>query len=91
MAQVRRRKQDMIDREIAFHLRPTRTSGAELIMGKGRFVAPKTIEVALNDGGTRLLSGDQVVVNLGSHAAVPDIPGLPEARALTHIERARTR
>jgi pyruvate/2-oxoglutarate dehydrogenase complex dihydrolipoamide dehydrogenase (E3) component len=86
MRAVRRRKQDMIDREIAFHLAAYKESGAELIMGHGRFVGPKSVEVALNDGGTRLLSGDQVVVNLGSHAAVPDIPGLPEARALTHIE-----
>jgi pyruvate/2-oxoglutarate dehydrogenase complex dihydrolipoamide dehydrogenase (E3) component len=86
MRAVRRRKQDMIDREIAFHLAAYKESGAELIMGHGRFVGPKSIEVALNDGGTRLLSGEQAVVNVGSHAAIPDIPGLPEARALTHIE-----
>src|SRR5215468_5069779 len=55
MAKVRRRKQDMIDREIATHLNAYKTSGAELVMGSGRFVATRTIEVALNDGGTRLL------------------------------------
>lgn len=86
MAQVRRRKQDMIDREIDFHIGAYKSSGAELIMGSGRFVAPKTIEVALKDGGTRVLSGSQVVLNLGSHAAIPKIPGLEAARALTHIE-----
>jgi pyruvate/2-oxoglutarate dehydrogenase complex dihydrolipoamide dehydrogenase (E3) component len=86
MAKVRQRKQDMIEREIAFHLNAYKTSGAELIMGSGRFVAPKTIEVTLNDGGTRLLTGNQVVVNVGSHAAIPNIPGLEAARALTHIE-----
>jgi hypothetical protein len=52
MAKVRRRKQAMIEREIAFHLNAYKTSGAELIMGSGRFVAPKTLEVTLNDGGT---------------------------------------
>ena len=45
-------------------------------MGSGRFVAPRTIEVELNDGGKHGLSGDQVVVNVGTHAAMPDIPGL---------------
>jgi pyruvate/2-oxoglutarate dehydrogenase complex dihydrolipoamide dehydrogenase (E3) component len=40
MCAVRRRKQDMIDREVAFHLNAYRESGAELIMGSGRFVAP---------------------------------------------------
>ncbi|WP_217635195.1 hypothetical protein [Paenibacillus sp. yr247] len=32
-------------REIAFHLDAYKTSGAELIMGSGRFAGPKTIEV----------------------------------------------
>jgi len=86
MRKVRRRKQDMIDREIEFHLNAYKTSGAELIMGSGRFVGPKTIEVTLNDGGARLLSGDEVVINIGTHAAIPNIPGLEAARALTHIE-----
>ena len=86
MAKVRARKQGMIDREIALHLNAYRESGAELIMGGGRFVAPKTIEVALNDGGKRMLTGDQVVINVGTHAAVPNIPGIEAARALTHIE-----
>jgi pyruvate/2-oxoglutarate dehydrogenase complex dihydrolipoamide dehydrogenase (E3) component len=76
----------MIDREVAFHLNAYRESGAELIMGNGRFVAPKTIEATLNDGRTRLLTGNEIVVNVGSHAAIPDIPGLQEAAPLTHIE-----
>src|SRR5712675_2011631 len=55
-------------------------------MGAGRFVAPKTLEVHLNDGGTRVLAGDQVFLNIGTHAAIPSIPGLDAARPLTHIE-----
>src|SRR5713101_6705501 len=45
MARVRQRKRDMVDAEIAAHLQNYETSGAELIMGTGRFVAPKTLEV----------------------------------------------
>jgi pyruvate/2-oxoglutarate dehydrogenase complex dihydrolipoamide dehydrogenase (E3) component len=86
MRKVRSRKQDMIDREIAFHLNAYQESGAELIMGSGRFVGPKTLEVVLSAGGIRLLSGDEVVINVGTHAAVPNIPGLDAVRALTHIE-----
>lgn len=86
MEQVRRRKQDMVEREIAFHLDAYRASGAELIMGTGRFVAPKTVEVQLNEGGTRVLAGEQVVVNVGTHAAIPAIAGIEAARPLTHIE-----
>lgn len=86
MATVRRRKRDMVDDQIAKHLQNYKTSGAELIMGSGRFVAPKTLEVRLNDGGTRVLTGDQVFINVGTHAAIPSIPGLEAARPLTHVE-----
>src|SRR5207245_11771040 len=47
---------------------------------------PKTVEVRLNDGGTRVLPGDQVFLNVGTHAAIPSIPGLEAARPLTNIE-----
>src|SRR5258708_39996113 len=86
MAKVRQRKRDMVDREVAFHLDAYKRSGAELIMGTGRFVAPRTIEVKLNDGGTRLLAGEQIVLNVGTHAAIPDISGLAAAQPLTHVE-----
>jgi pyruvate/2-oxoglutarate dehydrogenase complex dihydrolipoamide dehydrogenase (E3) component len=86
MATVRQRKRAMVDREVAFHLDAYKKSGAELIMGMGQFTAPKTIEVQLNDGGTRLLAGDQIVLNVGTHAAIPEIAGLADARPLTHVE-----
>src|SRR5262245_38111566 len=86
MATVRQRKRDMVDRQIAAHLQNYQTSGAELIMGAGCFVAPKTLEVRLNDGGTRVLAGDQVFLNVGTHAAMPSVPGLEAARPLTNIE-----
>jgi pyruvate/2-oxoglutarate dehydrogenase complex dihydrolipoamide dehydrogenase (E3) component len=86
MESVVKRKRDMVSREIAAHLHNYKTTGAELIMGNGRFVAPKTLEVHLNDGGTRVLAGAQVFINVGSRAAIPAVPGLEAARPLTHIE-----
>jgi len=86
MAAVRQRKRDMVDREIELHLQNYKATGAELIMGAGRFVASKTLEVRLNDGGTRVLAGDRVFISVGTHAAIPGIPGLEAARPLTHIE-----
>src|SRR6476619_7021737 len=46
MAAVRERKRKMVEGLIAMHFEKYKKSGAELVMGKGRFVAPKTIEVA---------------------------------------------
>ena len=86
MADVRERKRKMVDHLVDIHLQKYHQSGAELIMGSGQFVAPKTIEVALNDGGTRTLTGHIVVINTGSRALMDGTPGLSDARPLTHIE-----
>src|SRR3979490_2819901 len=86
MKRVLARKRDMVDGLIAMHLEYYKASGADLIMGTGRFIAPRTIEVSLNDGGTRVLRGDRVVLNLGTHATIPDIPGLVAAEPLTNVE-----
>ena len=86
MPGVRDRKREMVDGLIAMHLDKYRASGAELVMGHGRFVSPKTIEVALRDGGIRTLHGKTVVINTGSRARIDATDGLREARPLTHIE-----
>jgi pyruvate/2-oxoglutarate dehydrogenase complex dihydrolipoamide dehydrogenase (E3) component len=86
MAAVRRRKREMVERQIARHKQNYKASGTELIMGSGRFIAPKTLEVTLNDGGKRVLAADKVFLNLGTHAAIPNVPGLDAARPLTHVE-----
>jgi pyruvate/2-oxoglutarate dehydrogenase complex dihydrolipoamide dehydrogenase (E3) component len=86
MVRVRQRKRDMVDGLVAMHLDKYRASGAELIMGQARCVGPKTVEVRLNDGGTRVLEGERLFLNLGTHATIPSIPGLAEAEPLTNIE-----
>jgi pyruvate/2-oxoglutarate dehydrogenase complex dihydrolipoamide dehydrogenase (E3) component len=85
MAKVLERKRKMVEAEIAFHVETYRSTGVDLILGEGRFVRPKTLEVHLNGGGTRLLCGDRVFLNLGTSPFVPPIPGLAET-ALTNIE-----
>jgi pyruvate/2-oxoglutarate dehydrogenase complex dihydrolipoamide dehydrogenase (E3) component len=86
MGRVRQRKREMVEGLIALHLEKYRASGTELIMGSGRFVAPKTLEVRLNDGGTRVLAGDRVFLNVGTRATIPPVPGLADAGPMTNIE-----
>src|SRR5947207_501526 len=83
---VRDRKRKMVKDLQAIHIHNYQASGAELIMGEGRFVGSKTIHVQLNEGGSRLLAGERIFLNVGTHAAVPDAPGLAGAKALTHVE-----
>jgi pyruvate/2-oxoglutarate dehydrogenase complex dihydrolipoamide dehydrogenase (E3) component len=86
MAGVYARKKKMVDHLIEAHLDQYHASGAQLICGNARFVGSRTLHVALGDGGERTLIGERVFVNVGTHAAIPDIPGLADAKPMTHIE-----
>jgi pyruvate/2-oxoglutarate dehydrogenase complex dihydrolipoamide dehydrogenase (E3) component len=80
------RKRKMVEGEVQGHLNRFKATGAELIRGEARFVAPRTVEVNLNDGTRRMITGDRVFLDIGSHAIIPDIPGLATARPMTHVE-----
>lgn len=86
MQGVRERKRKMVKDLVDLQLDFYKESGAELIMGSGRFVGPKSIEVTSADGIKRLLHGKRVVINIGTHATIDPTPGLREARPMTHIE-----
>jgi pyruvate/2-oxoglutarate dehydrogenase complex dihydrolipoamide dehydrogenase (E3) component len=86
MAGVQARKRKMVDGLRQLHLDRYQASGAELIMGEARFTADRTVDVDLAGGGTRRITGDRVFLNLGTHATVPDLPGLAGAHPMTHIE-----
>jgi pyruvate/2-oxoglutarate dehydrogenase complex dihydrolipoamide dehydrogenase (E3) component len=57
-----------------------------LVMGEARFAEPKSVQVALRAGGTRLLRGERVFINVGTRATIPDVPGLAIAGPMTHVE-----
>jgi pyruvate/2-oxoglutarate dehydrogenase complex dihydrolipoamide dehydrogenase (E3) component len=86
MAKVRQRKREMVDGLVEIHRQRFASHGLEFILGEGRFVAPRTIEVRLAAGGTRRIEAERVFLDLGTHATVPDIPGLADAVPLTHVE-----
>ena len=86
MKGVLNRKRKMVEGEVQFHLDRFKATGAELIRGEARFVAPKTVEVRLNEGGVRMITGERVFLDLGSRSAIPDIPGLAAAKPMTHVE-----
>ena len=86
MAGVNARRQKLVDGNLRVHLANFAKSHAEIVMGFGRFVADKTIEVALNAGGTRTLRSDRIFLDTGSRATIEPVPGFVESKPLTHIE-----
>jgi pyruvate/2-oxoglutarate dehydrogenase complex dihydrolipoamide dehydrogenase (E3) component len=86
MAEVRERKRRMVRGLNDMYMENYRNTGAEFILGTGRFVAPRTVEVTLADGTTRQLRGANVIVSTGTRASLDGIPGLAKVQPLTHVE-----
>jgi pyruvate/2-oxoglutarate dehydrogenase complex dihydrolipoamide dehydrogenase (E3) component len=86
MSAVRDRKRRMVADLVDIHVANFKASGAELIMGSAKFTGPKTLEVSLNEGGTRVVRGEKIVIGTGTRAMIADTPGLRESNPLTHIE-----
>jgi pyruvate/2-oxoglutarate dehydrogenase complex dihydrolipoamide dehydrogenase (E3) component len=86
MAGVRARKRAMVEGLVQMHLDRYAKTGVDLMIGHGHFVAPKTLEVTLGDGGVRTLRGEHLVLSTGSRASIEDVPGLRACAPLTHVE-----
>src|SRR6201982_579057 len=86
MVDVRERKRRMVRGLNDMYMENYRKTGPEFILGTGRFLAPRTVEVTLAGGTTRQLRGTNVIVGTGTRAALGTVPGLAEAQPLPHIE-----
>src|SRR5499426_2855584 len=86
MSAVRDRKRRMVSHSVDFHLEIFRKSGVELILGSGRFIGPRTLEVTQLDGRRRRVRGGKVIISTGTRASLEAIRGLAEAQPLTHVE-----
>ena len=89
MREIQALKKAMVEGLVQTHLDRFASSGCELVMGRGCFIAERTIEVALNGGGARTLRGDKVFLDLGAFASLPPLLGLAESAPLTHVEPFR--
>jgi pyruvate/2-oxoglutarate dehydrogenase complex dihydrolipoamide dehydrogenase (E3) component len=86
MPAVLARKRRMVRHLNEMYLENFKSSGAELILGVGRFIGPGTLEVTLPDGARRQLRGANVIISTGTHAVVEPVPGIADAQPLTHVE-----
>ncbi|WP_263357675.1 dihydrolipoyl dehydrogenase family protein [Acidicapsa ligni] len=86
MGVVRERKRAMVRALIDVHNKRFASNHVEFICGEGVFVGPRAISVALQQGGSRVLTADTVIVSTGSRATVSDTPGLRASEPMTHVE-----
>ena len=57
--------------------------GVEVLKGYAKLIDPWTVEIALNDGGTQILTARAIVIATGARPFVPDLPGLEETGYVT--------
>jgi pyruvate/2-oxoglutarate dehydrogenase complex dihydrolipoamide dehydrogenase (E3) component len=86
MSAVRERKREMVKGLGTMFEGIFEGTGAELIRGTARLVGDKKIEVALKDGGKKVVTADNIIICTGSRTKLDHTPGLQEAKPLTHID-----
>ncbi len=83
MPKVRQRKRDIVeDFRDGEKTKLEKVERIDLIFGEAKFTGPKTVEIALRDGGTRSVTAEQIFINTGARPAVPKIDGLDQIEYL---------
>ncbi|MFN2484021.1 MAG: NAD(P)/FAD-dependent oxidoreductase [Candidatus Limnocylindria bacterium] len=72
------------------HVRSLEESGATVIRGAARFTAPGRLEIT-RDGITQTVAARRVIVAVGSHSLVPDVPGVGEIPSWTNVQATSAR
>jgi pyruvate/2-oxoglutarate dehydrogenase complex dihydrolipoamide dehydrogenase (E3) component len=82
LAAVRERKRAMVAGARENYASRLAQDGLDLIEGEARFTGPKTIDIALTDGGTRRITGSTVVIDTGSRPRPLTIAGVDDVHVL---------
>ncbi|MEU4841837.1 dihydrolipoyl dehydrogenase family protein [Nocardia testacea] len=80
---LRSHKEGVVADMVELNHRQFLDSGMDLVLGTARFVAERTVEIDLNDGGRRVVRGADVVINTGTVPHLPSVPGLADVEPLT--------
>jgi pyruvate/2-oxoglutarate dehydrogenase complex dihydrolipoamide dehydrogenase (E3) component len=82
LAAVRERKRAMVAGARENYASRLAQDGLDLIEGEARFTGPKTVEVALKDGGTREISAPVIVIDTGTRPRSLTISGAQDVPVL---------
>lgn len=85
LSAAREMKRSMVQALWDHHVSAFAKAGAVTIVGQGRFLEPKRLEVK-NAEQTRIVIGETIIIDLGTTARISNIPGLSESLPLTHIQ-----
>jgi pyruvate/2-oxoglutarate dehydrogenase complex dihydrolipoamide dehydrogenase (E3) component len=84
LAKVRERKREIVDSFRSGSRSAVESKdGLDLIEGEASFIDAHTVAVTFDDGTTRRLTGDRIVINTGERPFIPPVDGLGEVDYLT--------
>ena len=79
MTVVRKRKRDIVNSfRNGSQSRLEKSENVDLLMGEATFVAPKALEVHMNDGSVQQLTADLIFINTGERPSTPQLQGLED-------------
>ena len=73
------------------HVRSLEIADAEVVRGEATVVGPGWVRVSTADGGSRDLRGQNLIVAVGTHSTLPDLPGLEGIEPWTNRQATSTR
>ena len=73
------------------HVSSLEAAGATVIRGSARFAGPGLVTVTTSDGAETELEASAVIVAVGSHSRIPDLPGLEDIEPWTNRQGTSTR
>jgi pyruvate/2-oxoglutarate dehydrogenase complex dihydrolipoamide dehydrogenase (E3) component len=77
LGKVRERKRNIVDSfRNGSQAKIEKAANLELIFGNAKFTGPKTVEVGLNDGASRILAAEHIFINAGTRPSRPNLDGL---------------
>lgn len=81
---VRKRVEEVVSEMRALNLKNfTSLPSLDFMLGAGRFLDPRRVEVVQNDGVVRQLTSKRIFIDTGTRPEIPDLPGLPDIPFLT--------
>jgi probable pyridine nucleotide-disulfide oxidoreductase len=81
---IRQRVEEVVSDMRALNLKNfTAVPGLDFILGTGRFLGPREVEVVQNDSVIRHLTSERIFIDTGTRPAIPMLPGLRDVPFLT--------
>lgn len=91
VAKIQARKEDVVTQLVTGIEQLIMTNGIEVIRGSASFVSADTIEVQLEEGGTKTITCENIVIASGSKPSMPalegiDLPGVITSKELLEFD-----